>query len=478
MPSIDSAVRRRYSSPNMSAKPNIVFIYTDDQRFDTIAALGNPQISTPNLDRLAARGAAFSHAHIMGGSHGAVCMPSRAMAHTGRSLYHIEREGQAIAADQVMLGEHLQRCGYHTWGCGKWHNGQEAFNRSFADGDVIFFGGMADHWNVPTFRYDPTGAYAARTPRCVDAFKTNELQWLPGDLHRPGVHSSERLADAAVNFLQNYDGDQPFYMYIATLAPHDPRTMPQHFLDLYDPADIELPENFMAAHPFDNGDLHGRDEKLAAFPRSADEVRRHIAEYYAMITHLDDELGRVFDALEQTGRLDNTLIAFAGDNGLAIGQHGLMGKQNLYDHSVRVPLMFAGPGVPRGQQCDNLCYVIDIYPTLCDLAGLDTPASVDGRSLARVLRGEIDTTRDVLHLAYQRFIRAATDGRHKLISYHVHDQRRTQLFDLQADPRETHNLADDPTVADVRRRLTDELNVWRTQLDDDRPRQGADFWAV
>ena len=157
--------------------------------------------------------------------------------------------------------------------------------------------------------------------------------------------------------------------------------MPKEYLDMYDPATISLPESYLPEHPFDNGELRVRDELLAGFPRGEDEVRRHIAAYYAMITHADAQMGRVLKVLEETGRAENTIIVFAGDNGLAVGKHGLMGKQSLYEHSIRVPLMMAGPGVPAGKRSEAFAYLIDIFPTLCELTGVPTPETVEGRSL-------------------------------------------------------------------------------------------------
>ena len=140
-----------------SKTPNVLVLFTDDQRYDTIAALGNDAISTPNIDRLVARGTAFTQAHIPSGMHGAVCMPSRAMLHTGRSLYHLDGTGESIPERFALMGETFAGEGYATFGTGKWHNGPRAFNRSFADGGEIMFGGMADHWNVPMCDYDQIG---------------------------------------------------------------------------------------------------------------------------------------------------------------------------------------------------------------------------------------------------------------------------------------------------------------------------------
>ena len=457
-------------------KPNILFFFTDDQRFDTIHALGNADVQTPTLDRLVAEGTTFTHAHIPGGTSGAICMPSRAMLHTGRTLFHLEGAGQGIPADHVMLGEHLQAHGYRTWGTGKWHNGPASFARSFSDGAEIFFGGMDDHWNVPAFDYDPTGNYDSVLPQCPDAFRSNALKIRKGDHVRAGKHSSELFAEGAIDWLARCDSDDPFFMYLSFMAPHDPRTMPQAYLDMYDPEDVPLPKNFMGGHPFDNGDLKVRDEVLEEFPRDPDKVRRHIAEYYAMITHLDAQMGRVLDALAASKKADDTIVVFAGDNGLAVGQHGLLGKQNMYEHSVRVPLIFAGPGVPAGERRSAYVYLLDIFPTLCALIGVDTPGSVEGASLVSAMEDGDVQVRETLFAAYRGFQRMVKDERFKLIEYAVHGRRTTQLFDLETDPLELHNLADDEAHAGKLNALRATLFQWRDDWDDAQSEWGKAFW--
>lgn len=458
-----------------TTKPNVLFLFTDDQRFDTIAALNGGRIHTPNMDRLAARGTAFTHAYIPGGTCPAVCMPSRAMLHTGRTLFGIDGCGEGIPADHVTLGEHLGKCGYHTFATGKWHNGRSAYARSFADGGEIFFGGMADHWNVPAYHFDPTGRYDSRIPRCVDPARSKELEMLPADHVTAGKHSSELLADATIDFLRRYDRAEPFFAYVSFLAPHDPRTMPQRFQRMYDPQRIALPENFLGGHPFDNGALKIRDELLADFPRDGDEIRSHIADYYAMISHLDHEIGRILDALAE--RADDTIVVLAGDNGLAVGQHGLMGKQSLYEHSVRVPLVFCGPGVPRGLRTDAFCYLLDVYPTLCELAGVAAPDSVEGRSLAPAMRDPAAGARESLFLAYMGYQRAVRERRHKLIEYHVNGRRTTQLFDLEADPTEQRNLADEGGMAATVSRLHEKLRSLADDWKDGQTKWGEEFWG-
>lgn len=456
--------------------PNILLFFTDDQRFDTIRALGNPQIHTPNLDALVQRGTAFTHAHIPGGTCGAVCMPSRAMLHTGRTLFHLQDEGQAIPEAHTTLGECLSDAGYIPFGTGKWHNGKKAFARSFTAGDEIFFGGMADHWNVPAYRFDPTGTYSSKLPFVAEPLKSKELGFKQGDHIEAGKHSTELFTGASIRFLETKPiDDDPFFMYVSLMAPHDPRTMPQKFLDMYDPEAIDLPENFLPEHPIDTGALTIRDEKLAAFPRDPQEIKQHLADYYAMITHLDHEFGRLIQALKDRGELENTLIVFAGDNGLALGQHGLMGKQNLYDHSLRVPLIFAGPGIPQGRRQYDPVYLLDIFPTLCDFVNAPVPDSVEGRSLLPCITGKESHPREKLYLAYADSIRGITDCHHKLIEYAC---GTTQLFDLKSDPLETNDLSaldsSAPLLSDLRQNLRRLAMEWG----DPNHRLGKSFWET
>ena len=449
-------------------KPNILFILTDDQRFDTIHALGNPQIQTPNLDRLAERGTAFTHAHIPGGTSGAVCMPSRAMINSGRTLFHLYQAGESIPQGHTTMGEHFRKNGYDTIGIGKWHNGTEAFARSFTDGDNIFFGGMWDHWNVPVNSFHPDGKYENKINYTTDFFHANHPMEVIAERISAGVHSTELFTDSAVEFLRQ-ERENPFFLYLAYLAPHDPRTMPKRFREMYRDEEIELPENFVADHPFEIGINpkigEDRDENLAAYPRTEQEVRRHIADYYAMISHIDYNIGRLMDALEKSGQLDNTIVVFTGDNGLAVGQHGLMGKQSLYDHSIRIPLILAGKGVEAGARRDDYVYLMDIYPTLCELCGLDIPASVEGKSFLPALSGE-DCGHEDLYFAYTHLIRAVKDRRYKLIEYKLHPEEN-QLFDLAEDPHELHNLMGDPvhraTVERLHSRLLEYRNTWEDE---------------
>ncbi len=427
-----------------TGRPNILFLFTDDQRFDAVAAAGNPEVITPNIDRLIARGTSFTHCTIMGSTVPAVCCPSRAMLNTGRNLYHAPLD----CGDYVTMPQALREAGYTTFGTGKWHNQPTSYARSFTAGDSIFYGGMSNHMEVPCFDFDPEGQYDQGLQYVGKAF------------------SSELFSDSAVGFLQSYDGDDPFYAYVSYTAPHDPRMAPREYADLYDPGKMRVPDNFMPEHPFDNGELRIRDEMLAPFPRTPEVVQEHIAAYYAMITHLDAHIGRVLDALDATGRADDTIVVFAGDNGLAVGQHGLMGKQNMYEHSMRVPLVMAGPGLPVGEARDGLCYLHDCFPTLCDLVGVQAPVTVESRSLAPMIAEQADSAYDLTFHAYMNGQRAVRDQRFKLIEYFVDGVNTTQLFDLSEDPWEQSNLAGDSAHQPEVSRLRSELQQWQRGVDD------------
>ena len=289
------------------------------------------------------------------------------------------------------------------------------------------------------------------------------------------MHSTELFVEAATRFLRGRkEKSEPFFLYVAFTAPHDPRTPPEKFRAMYDPEKMELPANFQTEHLIDTGDLRGRDECCwAAFPRDPAEVRRHIAEYYGMISHLDDGIGRIRACLEEIGEWENTIVVQMADHGLAVGQHGLMGKQNLYEHSVRVPLVMAGPGLPRGERREGWVYLMDVFPTLCELAGVGLPASVEGRSLGGMIRGQ-EKGRERLYLLYCWGVRGIKVGRHKLIEYKAHGTRGTQVFDLEKDPLEMVNLAGDLELLGKLRR---ELVKMRDELGDLESPSGKYFWT-
>lgn len=432
-------------------KLNLVMVVADDQRNDTIAALGNDHIRTPNMDRLAQDGFAFTRARCMGAQQGAVCVPSRAMLHTGRTLFHVPDH----IGSYPMLGDVLQKAGYTAFGCGKWHNGNQSFARAFDAGESIFFGGMHAQYNTPVHRFDPTGKYEPKSARPGNKF------------------SSELFADAAVDFLERQkSADKPFFCYMAFTSPHDPRTPPPPYDKMYDPAKMPLPANFLPEHPFDNGDMRGRDEMLAPFPRTEANTRQQLCDYYGMISSQDEQLGRIVSTLDQTGRLEDTIIIYTGDHGLSIGSHGLFGKQNVYEEAAQIPLLIRSPSVPRGGRSDALVYGMDLFPTLCELLEIKPPETIEGKSLGGILAGRDQAVRDSSFHAYIHRSKAGppatqhavNDGRWKYICYDANSQTRTQLFDLQNDPAEVHDLSTDPTAVSQLPRMTGLLRRWQRDL--------------
>jgi len=454
---IFSSCRKASLVKNENSPPNVVFLFADDQRYQTIHRMGNAEISTPNLDKLSSRGVTFTNAYIMGGTSGAVCAPSRAMFWTGKTLFHLDHEGEwnfpILKRDTTFL-ELLRHQGYVTHGIGKQHNGKAVVARAFSSGGHFMFGGMSDHYDIPVFDFNSDSNYQ-------DEKKYRVLD----------KHSTDLYADDAVNFIQSYQEDSPFFLYVAFQAPHDPREMPENFLHLYDEREIDLPPNFLPRHPFDNGELEIRDELLASFPRTKEEILTHIRAYYAMISHLDAAIGRILAAIEKKGIRDQTLIIFSADNGLAVGQHGLMGKQNVYEHSIKIPMILSGPGIPEDETREAFCYLNDIYPTLCDYLGTKPPATVETRSFLDCIQDREASHRPYLVFAYKNFQRAIRKGPWKYIEYSVNNQRHVQLFNLEEDPYETHNLAEERSGRSVAEGLRLELkNEW-IKLGDT-----SDFW--
>jgi arylsulfatase A-like enzyme len=424
-----------WAAAAQAAKPiNVVFIFADDQRADTIAALGNPHIQTPNLDRLVQRGLSFTHAYMQGGNNGATCVPSRAMLLSGRPYFHVDEK---LTRDETWPHA-FGAAGYATFAAGKWHNGAGSVGRSFQAAKSMYIGGMTNPLKAQVCDLLPTG-------------KMGPARLAP-------KHLCEEATDEVVAFLKAQDGSKPFYAYLAFDGPHDPHVVPAGFPVTYDAAKIPLPANFLPQHPFNNGEMVVRDEQLLPWPRQPAAIQQMLADYYRYITYLDVQVGRVLAAVEASPEAANTLIVFSADSGVARGSHGLIGKQNLYEHSVRVPLIIAGPGVPKGQRTDALCFLFDVLPTLGKVCGVSAPQTSEGREFTALFAEPTSAHRSQLFFGYRNVQRALSDGRWKLIRYPQID--RTQLFDLQADPFELTDLSAQPEhaarVADMLARLAAE----------------------
>ena len=401
-------------------RPNVLFFFADDQRADTIAALGNPVIKTPNLDRLAHSGMAFNRAYMQGGQNGATCVPSRAMLLSGQNLFHIDEKLMRAETWPAAFG----RAGYTTFVSGKWHNGDASLVRSFQIARSMFTGGM-------------TNPMQAKLRDVADG--------KVGVAQSASKHACEVFADETIRFLTEHTGG-PFFAYLPFDAPHDPHIVPPDFLIDYDAAKMPLPPSFLPQHPWDNGEMTVRDEQLLPWPRNPEQVRKMLAEYYRYISYLDAQIGRVLDALAASPYATNTIVVFSADSGVARGGHGLIGKQNLYDFdAVRVPLIIGGPGIPTNKRTDAMCYLFDVLPTLGKLCGVPGPQTSDGIEFSATLVDPAKPARSQLVFAYKKVQRAVCDARWKLIRYPQVD--RTQLFDLQNDPYEVTNLVGKPEHA-------------------------------
>lgn len=415
----------RLGAEALARRPNVVVLLADDLRADAIRPYGNRDVRTPALDRLSREGMVFSRAAIQGGVIAAVCVPSRASLMSGRSMFRFSAaELPRVMRDVPTIPSVLRAAGFRDFGIGKWHNGGPWLSKAFSDGDLLFLGGMGHHASLPVQPFDPTGAFPAARA------------------HPLARHSSEAFADAAIEFLRRPSEGRPFFLYVAFTAPHDPRESPPGYREQYRARRLRVPVNVLPRHPFDNGELSVRDEKLLPSPRERNAIQGEWRDYYAAITHLDAQVGRILDALEAGGHGKDTVVVFASDNGLALGSHGLLGKQNCYEHSLRVPLILRGPGIPKAARSDALVNLMDLFPTLCDLAGVNIPAGLDGRSFAPVVRGLQRTHRTELLGAYGQVQRSLREDRWKIIRYPQVD--RTQLFDLRHDPEEKRDLSGDP----------------------------------
>ena len=443
---------------NATERPNLLFIFADDQSYETLGSLGQVDIATPNLDRLARRGITFTRAYNMGSFSPAVCIASRTMLNTGSSVWRAEALYDSAEQERQAgrwWSEYLKQAGYDTYMTGKWHlqaDAKKAFD-------------TARHVR-PGMPQDGPEFYNRPLPDQPD-------EWKPWDKSRGGYweggkHWSEVVGDDGVDYLQQAaEHNKPFFMYLAFNAPHDPRQSPKAYVDKYPLDKVQVPRNFLPIYPFNYGigcNPKLRDEALGPFPRTEHAVKVHRQEYFAIISHMDTQIGRILDALEASGKADNTMIFFTADHGLAVGHHGLFGKQNMYEHSVRVPLLVAGPGVKPAQSIDTTVYLQDIMPTTLELAGVEKPDHVEFHSLVPVIEDPEAGAYDAVYGAYLDYQRMVTLDGFKLILYPKLKQAR--LYHLAKDPDEMHDLADDPQSLPIMKRLFAKLRELQAQYDD------------
>lgn len=430
-------------------KPNFLFVLVDDQSpLDLKTYDPNSILETPNIDKLAKEGTVFDQARHMGSMKGAVCTPSRHMIMSGRTLWHLpssvkNKDNSADSLASQTIGAVFNRAGYKTMRTCKKGNSYKDANKQFT---VV-----------------------------NDATKRGGTEESGSAWH--GKQVLDYLGDRELN-----EEKDPFFIYFGFSHPHDTRNGTPELLEKYGsvnhkdtvnrpPSNVKQPQlqdNYLGAHPFHHGHPELRDEeRVSGVWKNRDEqtVRNELGREYACSENIDIQLGKVLDKLEAMGELDNTYIIYTSDHGMSIGRHGLMGKQNLYEHTWRVPFIVKGPGIDAGKRVKGNIYLLDVLPTLCDLAGIDTPETVEGESFTPVLKGEKDVVRDVMYGVYaggtKPGMRTVKKGDWKLIKYDVLDGavRETQLFNLAENPNEylpEHNkagemetdLAENPKYAD------------------------------
>ncbi len=478
------------TSPTLVERPNILFLFADDQTFQAVHALGNSVIETPNLDRLVNNGTTFTHAYNMGGWHGAICQASRTMLMSGQFLWPAQEVHRAyVEKDSVALahtwGRVMDRNGYDTYMSGKWHVAAPA-DVVFDQAEHIRPGMPGDAWsnfwrttgknlNLSEGSSDLPDLKSIMPVGYHRPNDVNDTIWSPADTSfggfwEGGKHWSEVLKDDGLEYIKTASQrENPFFMYLAFNAPHDPRQAPQSFVDKYPLENIPVPANWLPEYPWKDsiGCSPGlRDEALAPFPRTEFAIKTHMQEYYAIVTHLDEQVGKILDALEASGQADETYIFFSADHGLSVGQHGLIGKQSLYDHSMRVPLMISGPGIPKGKKVDTDVYLQDLMPTSLELAGIEKPDYVQFNSLLGMTQAEkvSEVPYPAVYGAYRDLQRMIRKDGYKLVVYPRIN--KLLLFDVNADPLEMENLADNPDQAERVKTLFSELLGLQESMED------------
>lgn len=464
-------------------KPNLVFVFADDLTYTAINALGNKEVKTPNLDRLVTNGTTFTHTYNMGAWNGAVCAASRAMIISGRSVWDVDTYRQSWKENKNFdktWGKLMEGAGYETYMTGKWHVDAPA-DSVFQNVVHVRPGMPKDAWGhrgtIPFINKMLEEGKSKEEIRAIGynrPLHKNDTLWNAtnkdfGGFWQGGTHWSEVLKDDALSFIeQTKKSENPFFMYLAFNAPHDPRQAPQEFLDMYPLENISIPESYLPMYPFKDSIGNGpglRDEALAPFPRTEHAIKVHTKEYYALITHLDEQIGGIIDGLEAARKMDNTYIIFTSDHGLAMGRHGLLGKQSQFDHSIRPPFMIVGPDIPQNKKVDADIYLQDAMATSLELAGIEKPDYVFFNSVLDLVDGSRTKSHyDAIYngyINYQRMIRK--DG-YKLIVYPKLE--KILLFDMANDPEEMNDLANQFGYEDKVHFMFEELLELQKQMND------------
>lgn len=429
-------------------RPNILFIIADDLTDTALGCYGNTVCQTPNLDRLAAQGVRFTRAYCQG----TYCGPSRASFLSGYYPHATGVQGylspREAIGDRATWPQHFKNAGYHTARVSKiFHMGVPGGIEEGSDGadDPLSwserFNSPGPEWRAPgrgeTLEKNPDG----RKP--VMGGNTFVVVAAEGD---DDVHSDGKTAAKACELLAT-PRREPFFLAVGFVRPHVPFVAPKKFFDLYPPESMVLPEKV----PGDWDDIPklGINYKTSV-NMQMDEVRQKkaLAGYYAAVSYMDAQVGRVLDALERSGQADNTIVIFTSDHGYHLGEHDFWAKVSLHDESARVPLLIRAPGLKPGVR-EALVELIDLFPTTARMCGLEVPARLQGRDLAPVLADPKAAVRDAtFSVAGTSKGLLLRDERWAFLQYGEDARGGVELYDMQTDPRQIHNLAARPEHAD------------------------------
>lgn len=442
-------------------QPNILFILADDHAYDATGLMSHGYVQTPNIDKLAANGVYFERAYNMGSWNGAVCLASRTMLSTGKTLWHAKALSETKQiSNHISWAQRLKKAGYSTFFTGKWHAHGYQPKVLFDQWGTIRYGGMpktkGDHHRPVAGKQD---TWSASDPALNGYWKG-------------GQHWSEVTADVAINYIKqhkNSANNTPFFAYVAFNAPHDPRQSPQEYLDKYPLDSVPLPNSYMPSYPYtkDIGIWNIRAETLAPRPRTEFAVKTHRKEYYALVSHLDAQVGRILAELDKQGLRDNTIIIYTADHGLSLGNHSFFAKQSMYEHSLASPLILSGPDIPKGIKTKQRVYIQDVMPTTLELGGLkkNQYADVEFESLLPRIQYHHFISEQAIYAGYKNFSRTIIKQDWKLIYYPKINKIR--LYNLNLDPYELKDLAHLKSSKTMIKKLLTQLQSQQQKLDDE-----------
>lgn len=462
------------------AKPNVLFIAVDDLK-PMLGCYGDSSIKSPNIDRLAGRGVVFRSAYC----NQAVCAPSRNALLTGLrpqtvGIYDLGTNFRAATPDAVTLPQWFKDHGYRSEGIGK-----------------IFHVGHGNHedpasWSVPHFQAKTVDYVLPENKTSLTREEAMFSNKNSANLPRGAAYESAdvpdnayadgKIADEAVRRLReaSQKPGEPFFMAVGFLKPHMPFCAPKKYWDLYDRESFKLaelrtpPEGAPSYAPTNWGELRNYTGIPQQGPVPDDMQRTLIHAYHAAVSYVDAQLGRVLDELDRLGLADKTIVVLWGDHGWHLGDHGMWSKHSNYEEAAHLPLIVVAPGVARtGAQSKSLVETVDIYPTLCELAGLPAPKELEGRSFVPTLKDPAAATKDAIIHVFPRGAkigRAVRTSRYRLVEWkkpgEPAESADLELYDYEADPLEKKNLAaEQPQVVSYMRAILASQPEAKPQID-------------